>query len=173
MQSPDYPVVDAPAFPLFSITPTGEMILLQPVPRTAAPELDEAYTNAAFDSTSDTDHMPGTGVNIDVHWRVAADLSHVLLVLNGRTPRHFKLGVRLGATEDRERDFFLDMARHHQQGGPVVLFIYPDKEDVVRAMAALQKGDPLFTHLGIGVESDVYCRPLLRLARATTQRPEQ
>lgn len=167
--SQDIPVIEAPAFPLFSVAPTGEMTLLQPVPRTAAPELDEAYTNASFDSTSDSDHVPGTGVNIDAHWRVAADLSHVLLMLNGRTPRHFKLAVRFDATDARGHGFFLDMARHHQDSGPVALFIYPDKEDVVRAMAALQKGDPLFTHLGIGVEGDLYCRPLLRLARASGQ----
>ncbi|MGW6483543.1 hypothetical protein ACWGDS_37760 [Streptomyces sp. NPDC055059] len=41
-----------------------------------------------------------------------------------------------------------------------------DKEDVVRAAAALQAGDAdLFSSLGAGVESAMPCRTLKRLAR--------
>ncbi|MGW6144426.1 hypothetical protein [Streptomyces sp. NPDC055140] len=81
-------------------------------------------------------------------------------------PNRFDLAVRFGAQEPDEKNFFLGLARHEETTGPVSLSIYPDQEDVVRAATALQAGDEgLFSSLGIGVEAEMLCRPLNRLAR--------
>ncbi|MGW6405376.1 hypothetical protein [Streptomyces sp. NPDC055134] len=75
-------------------------------------------------------------------------------------------GPRFGAQEPEEKEFFLGLARHEETKGPVSLSIYPDKEDVVRAAAALQAGDAdLFSSLEAGAESAMPCRTLKRLAR--------
>jgi len=159
----DIPVIDAEAFPLYVQVPDGSLMLLQPVAADAVEGLEEAYSEAVWDGEA---ALRSTGVHIDAHWRVAPDHSHVVLVLNGRIPRPFKLGVRYAVEDGRDRGFFLDLARHDT--GPVGIFIYRSKEDVVRAAASLNRvheGDRLFFSLGIGVEPDLYCRPLLRLAR--------
>jgi len=159
----DIPVIDAEAFPLYVPVPDGSLMLLQPVAADSVEGLEEAYSEAVWDNEA---ALRSTGVHIDAHWRVAPDYQHVVLVLNGRTPSLFKLGVRYAIENSRDRDFFLGLARHDT--GPVGIFIYRSKEDVIRAADALSRvhqGDTLFYNLGIGVEQDLYCRPLLRLAR--------
>ncbi|MCX5443792.1 MULTISPECIES: hypothetical protein [unclassified Streptomyces] len=154
--------IDATAFPLF-VELGPSMMLLQPVPRDAVSGLDEAYTEASLDGTTG---IQSTGTTIDAHWRVAPDHAQVLLVLKGRQPSTFDLSVRFGAQEPEEKEFFLGLAHHEETKGPVSLSIYPDKEGVVRAAAALQAGDAdLFSSLGAGVESAMPCRTLKRLAR--------
>lgn len=153
----DVPTIDAEAFPLHVLVPhQNTLLLLQPVARDAVPELDETYADAALD-------VHGGPVDIDAHWRVPKEANCVYLLLQGRNPRRFDLAVRFSVAEQRERDFFLELG---QRSGPVGLLIYPDKEMVVRASIALQESDPAFVNLGIGVEMDMLCRPLLRLGRA-------
>ena len=155
----DFPVIDAEAFP-FSLTTDRAVMLLQPVARTAAAELDQAYSEAVFDDEAAL--QSASGVHVDAQWRVAPDRSHVVLVLTGRAPHAFSLGLRYAIENDREREFFLDLARYP---GPVVLTIYPDKDDLTRAAIALKTSDPVFMNLGIGIAEPLYCRPLLRLAK--------
>lgn len=156
----DFPVIEAEAFPL-SLTTDRAVMLMQPVARTAAAELEQAYSEAVFDDEAGL--QTASGVHVDAHWRVESDRSHVVLVLTGRTPRAFTLGLRYTIDNDRERDFFLGLA---QYPGPVILTIYPDKDDLTRAALALKQGDPLFMNLGVGIAEPLYCRPLLRLAKA-------
>ncbi|MFD9593084.1 hypothetical protein ACFWA9_10040 [Kitasatospora sp. NPDC059973] len=155
----DFPVIEAEAFP-FSLTTDRAVMLMQPVARTATDELEQAYSEAVFDDESAL--QSASGVHVDAHWRVEPDHRHVVLVLTGRTPRAFTLGLRYAIDNDREREFFLGLAHYP---GPVLLSIYPDKEDLTRAAIALKQGDPLFMNLGIGVAEPLYCRPLLRLAK--------
>ncbi|MGZ2361720.1 hypothetical protein LRE75_34440 [Streptomyces sp. 372A] len=158
----DQPVIiEAVAFPLAAYL-GPQLMLMQPVARDVVEGLDEAYTEACLDLTSG---IQSTGTSIDARWRVAPDHSHVLLLLYGRTPKPFELAVRFTLGTAREREFFVGVAEHADIG-PVSLWIYPDKDDVARAAAALQKQDmPLFGSLGIGVESELHCRTLHRLVR--------
>ncbi|MEU6846303.1 hypothetical protein ABZ930_30955 [Streptomyces sp. NPDC046716] len=152
-------LIDAEAFPL-TVRVGPELMLMQPVARDAVTGLDAAYTEAALDFTTG---IQATGTTIDARWKVAPDHQHVVLQLLGRAPVRFELGVRYALDTDRERQMFIDIAA---DAGRVSLWIYPDKEDVARAAVALQKGDDLFGHLGVGVESDLHCRTLHRLGRS-------
>lgn len=153
--------IEAQAFPLTAYL-GPQLMLMQPVARDAVEGLDEAYTEACLDLTTG---IQSTGTTIDARWKVAPDHSHALLLLFGRAPKPFELAVRFTLETARERQFFVGVAEHADTG-PVSLWIYPDKEDVARAAVALQKQDlPLFTSLGIGVESDLHCRTLHRLSR--------
>jgi hypothetical protein len=158
----DLTTIDAEAFPLFTRLGPSLMLML-PVDRDAVPGLDEAYTEASLDSTTG---IQDAGTTIDAHWKVEADHLHVLLVLKGRAPKPFQLAVRFPSGADDERQFFTGLAAHAETG-PVSLSIYPDKEDVARAVKALADQDAtLFASLGIGVESEMHCRTLLRLNRS-------
>ncbi|WP_136204150.1 hypothetical protein [Streptomyces sp. A0958] len=76
----------------------------------------------------------------------------------------FELAVRFALGTAQEREFFVGVAEHADTG-PVSLWIYPDKDDVARAAAALQKQDmPLFGSLGIGVESEGTAAPCTALS---------
>ncbi|UQW99133.1 hypothetical protein [Streptomyces sp. RerS4] len=153
--------IEAEAFPLM-VRLGPQLLLMQPVSRTAVHGLDEAYTEAAFDLTTD---IQSTGTSIDARWQVLPDHTHVLLVLHGRAPKPFELAIRYTLSSPTERQAFLDIAQHADTG-PVALFIYPDRHDVAQAATALQKPDlPLFTSLGIGVEEALHCRTLHRLGR--------
>ncbi|MEV8546953.1 hypothetical protein [Streptomyces sp. NPDC051572] len=152
-------MIEAEAFPLFAYLGPSLMLMV-PVDRSAVPGLDEAYTEATLDAT---DGIQDTGVTIDAHWKVEPDHCHVLLVLNGRLPKPFRLGVRFTSSGEEERAFFVQVAEHP---GPVGLSIYPDKADVIRAAKALHDQDELFVSLGIGVNADLPSRTLLRLNRS-------
>ncbi|MFD4535589.1 hypothetical protein ACFWNL_38915 [Kitasatospora sp. NPDC058397] len=100
----DFPVIDAEAFPLHLAIPGGDVVLLQPVARTAHPGLEQAYSEAVFDDAPAV--QSAAGVHLAAQWRVAPDRRHVVLILNGRSPRAFTLGVRFAVEDDREREFF-------------------------------------------------------------------
>ncbi|MFE0737485.1 MULTISPECIES: hypothetical protein [Streptomyces] len=155
------PTIDAEAFPLYVVNGPHLMVMV-PVARDAVAGLDEAYTEASLDLTTG---IQSTGTTIDARWKVMPNHRHVLLQLYGRAPKPFELAVRFEVQTDRERQGFLDMAAFGDTGR-VSLWIYPDKEDAARAAVALQKRDAeLFVCLGIGVEEDMPCRTLHRLAR--------
>jgi hypothetical protein len=161
------PTIDAEAFPLYVVHGPHLMVMV-PVARDAVAGLDEAYTEASLDLTTG---IQSTGTTIDARWKVTPDHQHVLLQLYGRAPQPFELAVRFTVKTDRQRQGFLDMATFGDTGR-VSLWIYPDKEDTARAAVALQKKDvELFTCLGIGVEEDMPCRTLHRLARPPRTAP--
>ncbi|MFC7933959.1 hypothetical protein [Streptomyces cinereoruber] len=155
------PTIDAEAFPLYVVSGTHLMVMV-PVVRDAVAGLDEAYTEASLDLTTG---IQSTGTSIDAQWKVTPDRRHVLLQLYGREPKPFELAVRFEMKTERVRQGFLTMAAFGD-AGRVSLWIYPDKEDTARAAAAIQKKDvELFVCLGIGVEEEMQCRTLYRLAR--------
>lgn len=154
-------MIDAEAFPLH-VAVGPHLMLMVPVPRDAVEGLDEVYTEASLDYTTG---IQSTGATIDARWKVTPDHQHVLLQLHGRAPQTFELAVRFEVKTTEERQSFLDIAAFADTG-QVNLLIYPDKKDVARAALALQKNDSgLFAALGIGVEDDMPCRTLHRLAR--------
>ncbi len=141
-----------------------QLMLLAPADRHAVPGLDGACTEDALDATTG---IQDTGTTIDAHWKAGSDHQHVLLPLNGRRPKPFRLAVRFPGPQVEERGFFVQLAEHP---GPVGLSVYPGKADVVRAAEALQGQDvSLFSSLGIGVEAAMCCRTVLRLNRPPRQ----
>lgn len=153
--------IDAEMFPLEVLLGPNLMVMV-PVPRSSVEGLDEAYTEASLDFDGG---IQSTGTTIDARWKVTPDHQVVLLQLFGRAPQRFELTVRFKLETARQRQGFLEMAAFADTGR-VSLWIYPDKEDAARAAVAVQKQDlSLFGCLGIGVEQDMPCRTLHRLAR--------
>lgn len=135
------------------------LLFLLEVPTWVHPDLDPAYTEAAFDGT------PGFGVDIDAVWRIARATAIAELRFNVRRPKHFTFAVGFDLAGDETRRLLTNMHRGHSEGRPVSLFIFRTADDVEQTAPALMVGDhSALNAFGIGVEPELECRVLARAA---------